>query len=488
MNKDILDTINKGVNIASKMVTKGVGEVSKTLKPTTETAKITLQTGLYYSRRERCPGKLIPSVGFFEPQMNSKMIVSVFKNLTLPQGERAFIQGCQSLMIGREKEAIERLNESASKDPQLTDSYFLLGCLYLARGEYKLSYENYKKAILLQQTLNKTIRKYLPSFNMTLAVTGNSCFTFFADLIGVNTLLTLALRGDGLRRDAIEVLEQMLGVMPLQPVLLFYIGALLYEAGAYDYVVERLKNAVPDGNIGYLNWLILGRAIISRGDPETAREIFKKGLNKEEMDPEIYLDYRYSLGLCDAGTGGAYGGSETGKVYDAKSDYRDIFERLGLVTGSSQASPVLPPSVIERISAAATPPQQAPPQQAPPQYAPPQAPPALAPQEQPSTPSGKLTIKASQGPPSLVCEAQNLTVSLDRDSFVVGRETGDLVMAWDVNASKAHARFTREGNSYFVEDIGSTNGTWVNQFRISKKVSLNRGDQITIGQTVFRFT
>ncbi len=481
VNKDILDTINKGVNIASKVVSKGVGDIQKTLKPTQETARIILQTGLYFRRNAAAQfGRFIPDSDFFEPQIKGKIDVGLIKNITLPAAERLFIQACNYLLLGKEKDAFDKFQETVTKDPQLTDGYYMLGCLGLARGEYKSSLENFKKANLLQQSLGKTIKKYLPSFKMTLNVTHNSCFAFFADLVGINTLLPLAMRAEGLPNDAFEVLAQMLGVMPSQPVLLFYISALLFEIGSYDRIVEYLKTTVPDGNLGYLNMLILGRALISLGDLETAREVFKKGIGKEDIDPEILLDYRFSLGLCDATSGWSSGrNEEMERVYQAKPDYQDIFERLGLGRGSqietasrapsappqvSQEKPVKPP--VDR--GAAKEPQIPQKQTAPP------------PREAP------LSQVSSQNP-RLLADEGKVDLMLEKQAYIIGREIGDVIMSWDASASKQHARILKENNRWYVEDLGSTNGTWVNQFRISKRVDLNRGDQIKIGNTIFRF-
>jgi len=482
VNKDILDTINKGVNIASKVVSKGVGEVQKTLKPTQETAKIILQTGLYFRRNAAAQfGRFIPVSDYFEPQIKGKIDVGLLKNITLPAAERLFIQACNFLLLGREKDAVDRFQEAVIKDPQLTDGYYILGCLGLSRGDYKSSLENFKKANLLQQSLGRIMKKYLPSFKMTLNVTHNTCFAFFADLVGINTLLPLAMRAEGLHNDAFEVLSQMLGVMPSQPVLLFHISTLLFEIGSYDRIVEYLKTTVPDGNLGYLNLLILGRALIALGDMETAREIFKKAIGKDDIDPEIMLDYRFSLGLCDATSGWSSGrNEEMERVYQANPDYRDIFERLGLGRESHVEIPARPASAPLPIS------QEKPVKTAAdkgtlkePQL----------PQKQPAAPPRAEIppLQQSCQNPRLLAEDGKVDLVLENQGYIIGREVGDVVMSWDASASKQHARILKENNRWYVEDLGSTNGTWVNQFRISKKVDLNRGDQIKIGNTIFRF-
>ena len=64
--------------------------------------------------------------------------------------------------------------------------------------------------------------------------------------------------------------------------------------------------------------------------------------------------------------------------------------------------------------------------------------------------------------------APGCSVSLDDDTYV----------------SQLHARiYVRDGKP-FVEDLGSTNGTFLNRDRLSKTMPLHRGDKLQIGQTV----
>ena len=54
----------------------------------------------------------------------------------------------------------------------------------------------------------------------------------------------------------------------------------------------------------------------------------------------------------------------------------------------------------------------------------------------------------------------------------------------DTYVSSVHARiYTRDG-SYMVEDLGSTNGTYVNRRRITAPAELQRGDRVKVGKTV----
>jgi pSer/pThr/pTyr-binding forkhead associated (FHA) protein len=51
-----------------------------------------------------------------------------------------------------------------------------------------------------------------------------------------------------------------------------------------------------------------------------------------------------------------------------------------------------------------------------------------------------------------------------------------------------HARLFRHNDQLWVEDLGSTNGTYVNSEKISQAIRLGKGDQLQIGATVFEVT
>lgn len=69
--------------------------------------------------------------------------------------------------------------------------------------------------------------------------------------------------------------------------------------------------------------------------------------------------------------------------------------------------------------------------------------------------------------------------------MTVGRAAGCQVsIPEDTFASQIHARiYSRDGQAW-VEDLGSTNGTFVNRSRVTAAVAVSRGDQVQIGNTV----
>ena len=76
---------------------------------------------------------------------------------------------------------------------------------------------------------------------------------------------------------------------------------------------------------------------------------------------------------------------------------------------------------------------------------------------------------------------EGLEVALDRDRLVVGRgRKADLALA-EATISRAHAALGFDPSGFFVEDLGSTNGTMVNGAPVEKQ-ALKNDDEIQMGK------
>jgi hypothetical protein len=92
----------------------------------------------------------------------------------------------------------------------------------------------------------------------------------------------------------------------------------------------------------------------------------------------------------------------------------------------------------------------------------------------------QLYLKVVQPP-----EHVGRTYDLD-DELTIGRSPGcGVAMPEDIYTSTLHARLFRRNDQLWVEDLGSTNGTFVNSEQISQAVRLGKGDLLQIGSTVF---
>ena len=71
------------------------------------------------------------------------------------------------------------------------------------------------------------------------------------------------------------------------------------------------------------------------------------------------------------------------------------------------------------------------------------------------------------------------------EELTVGRASGcGVSLPEDTFISQLHARVFRRDGSLFVEDLGSTNGTFLNRKAVSSAVPLRKGDRLQVGKTV----
>jgi len=93
---------------------------------------------------------------------------------------------------------------------------------------------------------------------------------------------------------------------------------------------------------------------------------------------------------------------------------------------------------------------------------------------------GDATLTEVGPTPSLVLQVAGQTQVFSTD-FTAGRQ-GNLAVG-DEHASNHHARFQFAHGTWYVEDLKSTNGTWLNNRRMFSAQRLKKGDKIRIGRT-----
>ena len=96
--------------------------------------------------------------------------------------------------------------------------------------------------------------------------------------------------------------------------------------------------------------------------------------------------------------------------------------------------------------------------------------------------SGRLVVVKS---PALD-EGDELT--LDSSALLLGRgSTNDVNLARDEYASTSHARLEPRRDGVWLEDVGSTNGTYLNGIKLSRAKRLTPGDVVRVGETELRY-
>ncbi len=76
------------------------------------------------------------------------------------------------------------------------------------------------------------------------------------------------------------------------------------------------------------------------------------------------------------------------------------------------------------------------------------------------------------------------TYPLEGDQLTVGRDSSNAVTINDAEVSRKHARLNFQGGKYVIEDLGSTNGTFVNGQRLAGPVVLKSGDVVSLGEQI----
>ena len=96
-------------------------------------------------------------------------------------------------------------------------------------------------------------------------------------------------------------------------------------------------------------------------------------------------------------------------------------------------------------------------------------------------------------PPRLIvrdASGNDRELEIARTPFTLGRQGDNELVLFDNRISRRHARIWREGESFMVEDLGSVNGTVVNDLiRLEPRQPrvLDSGDRIRMGETTLHF-
>lgn len=100
---------------------------------------------------------------------------------------------------------------------------------------------------------------------------------------------------------------------------------------------------------------------------------------------------------------------------------------------------------------------------------------------EPTAELGRLiVVESPAGEP-----AQGSSLGLDAIT-TLGRDVNNAIVVEDQFASSQHAVLTFRGRTWYVEDLNSTNGTFVNGSPVEGVVPVGYGDEIQLGQVRFR--
>jgi len=95
--------------------------------------------------------------------------------------------------------------------------------------------------------------------------------------------------------------------------------------------------------------------------------------------------------------------------------------------------------------------------------------------------------RGQRGPRTLVFTAGPLTgtkITLSDQPILIGRADDSTLVLDDDFASTRHARLSLRGSDWYVEDLGSTNGTYLDRAKVTAPLRVPLGAPIRIGKTV----
>ena len=105
----------------------------------------------------------------------------------------------------------------------------------------------------------------------------------------------------------------------------------------------------------------------------------------------------------------------------------------------------------------------------------------------PAQPKQRQPRRPRRGAPSkvVVLDERGSKISTHRlaGTLQIGRASSCQIRPNDTYVSQMHAKISNRNGSWVVEDLGSTNGTYLNQRKVTVPTELSPGDRIRIGKT-----
>jgi hypothetical protein len=102
-------------------------------------------------------------------------------------------------------------------------------------------------------------------------------------------------------------------------------------------------------------------------------------------------------------------------------------------------------------------------------------------------PAARVVPSAKKGPRKVAIvegdEQQGKILDLGNE-LLIGRADRCQLVLNDSYVSQMHARIFAKDGGYMIEDLGSTNGTYLNKRKVTTATPLHRGDHVKIGKTI----
>jgi len=445
-----------------------------------------LLTGIYYRkpavRYDHSKG-LNCKIEFFESQDNSSFDIGLLKTITLGTAERYFAEACKYLMKDKPQKSIAKLNDVLNKDPQYSDAYFLMGCILMEGMQFDRANSCFQKVLLCQKSLGKDLKKYLPSFHVTLNLNLPSTLCVFPELFGSTILVAVSYWENNKKEEALSALEQTEAIFPKNSSVLYLMTLFKLLSGKYKEIINHLSGFEPYNSIDLATYILVGIALYNSYDSSSAIQLFKNALKIcERLEEEQQLKtIRYHMGKAYLKQGDKFEGlQELKRVASMDPDYIDIQLLLNDPSQAVKETPklkeekqkeeILSEKNIEKINTVINTP-------------------VTIVQENQSEEcfQAEETKKIIFNTAKLVMQKTEEVFPLKLDgTTTIGRDNdNNIPFPEDFSISRHQTKIYFEENELWIEDLGSTNGTYLNKRRITKKTSLKHNDEIQMGKKIF---
>jgi hypothetical protein len=108
------------------------------------------------------------------------------------------------------------------------------------------------------------------------------------------------------------------------------------------------------------------------------------------------------------------------------------------------------------------------------------------PAKRPPRPAPRPAPARAEGKGLYILNEDGDTEKIDKDIYIIGRSSKCDLVINSVKVSREHAIITRERGEYYIEDLGSANGTWYKGEKI-EKMKIRDGDEVFICDEKFKF-
>ncbi|MFQ5673918.1 MAG: DUF4236 domain-containing protein [Nitrospinales bacterium] len=291
-------------------------------------------TGMFYTSACPAPARRSrPPPQAPEPVIlpKDRLKLGFFKSLLTPKDEKAFVDGCRELALGREEQAMRHLETAV----HLADGAFLAGFLALKKRRFGKAAEYLQMAAEQKTRLNRYFSKYGISATMSLPITEEVSAHVGPDIRGILLALAEVYQGHGRWAEAIDCLQRLRRLNPDDIVVKLSLAEILLESKPKDFTKKIVKLAEGVANESVLHTALIlykVRALRELGLPEAARDTATEVLRrKKDRPPELLRALCYERALAYEALGReSQARGEFEKLYAQAPDYEDVADRLGL--------------------------------------------------------------------------------------------------------------------------------------------------------------